>query len=160
MRGVARDRGYVFLVRVERLRVAAFRGHPEIALEARAQLVGLAAQPLGALVVTGLLVLARGGLPVGHLRADELLHLRLGEAAPLDLGGADAQHRAGDVRAPDARRRRRRAPGRRGRARRLRRRGADGLGVVDRRQGRPQRRHGHRVPRLDGLGQRGPQALP
>ena len=70
--GVARDRGNLRLVAVERLRVAALGGHPEVTLEPFAQLARLAAEPIGA----GAIAVRSVEVGDAHLRREDVgLHL-------------------------------------------------------------------------------------
>src|SRR6185437_11435344 len=103
----------------------------------------LAAQPLGVLDPADALVVARGRLAFGQLGADDALDLSLGQLAARGLCAADPDLQLLDRQLPISG------------ARAL-----DRLGVVDRGEGRAQRRHGYLVAGLDGGGERVAQALP
>jgi hypothetical protein len=74
--------------------------------------------------MTGLVVFAGGAVAFGDLGLDDLIDLRPGQVAPLDLTGAKAGYRTGDMRAA--------VHSGRGRA------VLDGFGVTDRAQRRAQ----------------------
>jgi hypothetical protein len=58
----------------------------------------LVAEPVRPVTVPGLVVLAGGAVAFGDLGLDNLVDLRLGQVAPLDLTGAQARYGAGDMR--------------------------------------------------------------
>ena len=104
-----------------------------------AENLGFSTQAPGMLGLIVVLVVVSGGQPLGHLRPDQRLDLGLRQRPPRHLGGPDTGDQRRDLRG--------------GGAHRGSGLGVDGLGVVDRRQGRPQRGDGLVVPRLDGVRQ-------
>ena len=103
------------------------------------------AQPAGVAGVAHPLVVTRRGVTSGDLRAHDPLGFGLTQAAPPSLSRAKARGSARDMRAAGARGR---GPW------------GNGLGVVDRGEGRAQRRRRDHVPRPQRFTERQLQPLP